>query len=606
MPWPFTCWDLAAIRAFLYSFAQSFFKHEVIAKGKRMKKEEEVMENNEKEIIEIRLKLQPDDDWQTLRVQEGTALEELYHEYKPRLSTDILAARISRTEQRVISLKEKIVKEEDYEFLDMSEPSANQLYQRSLIFMYLKAVHDVLGEDKVIIANSLNKGIYTEIRSERPVTEAQVDSLEEYMKEMSEKDIPFQQQIFSQQEGLKHLERQGCAETKKMLEKLRWTQIPMYSLEGYESFFYDFLAPSTGYIRHFELRKYKRGVLLRFPHPAHPNVLPQYQDDVKLYQAFGEATRWLKLMDMEYVSDLNERVRDGSFRQLIQVSEALHEKRIAEIADMIARRKKRIILIAGPSSSGKTTFAQRLCTQLRVNGLKPIYLGTDDYFIDREFVSRDEKGECNFEDLEAVDVPLFNDHMNRLMAGEMVDIPEYDFITGKKIYGKRLTQIHSDQPIVIEGIHGLNERLTKEIPAAAKFKIYISPLTQINIDEHNRIPTTDARLLRRIVRDSQFRNYPAQHTIRMWRKVREGEDKNIFPYNGEADVLFNSVHLYELSVLKKYVQPLLSDISAEEPEYIEATRLLKFLRLFETINDDSSIANNSILREFIGGSVFVE
>lgn len=564
------------------------------------------MENNKREKINIRLKLHPDGEWLALQVDEGSTLEELRNQYRSQLQTDILAARISRTERRVISLREKIVKEEDYEFLDMSEPSANQLYQRSLIFMYLKAVHDVLGENRVIIANSLNKGIYTEIRSSEPVTEEQVRQLEAYMKEMVERDMPFCQEILPQSEGLERLERRGCIETKKILERLNWPQIPMYSLDGYESFFYDFLVPSTGYIRYFELRKYRRGVLLRFPHSDHPDQIPPYRDDVKLYQAFGEATRWLKLMDMEYVSDLNDRVRDGSFRQLIQVSEALHEKRIAEIADMIAKGGKRIILIAGPSSSGKTTFAHRLCTQLRVNGLKPIYLGTDDYFVDREFVSKDAKGNYNFEDLEAVDLHLFNDHMNRLMAGETVDIPVYDFITGKKVFGKRPTQIRPDQPIVIEGIHGLNEKLTAEIPAEVKFKIYISPLTQINIDEHNRIPTTDARLLRRIVRDSQFRNYPAQHTIKMWSKVREGEDKNIFPYNGEADVLFNSVHLYELSVLKKYAQPLLSDISAEEPEYTEATRLLKFLRLFETIYDDSSIANNSILREFIGGSVFVE
>lgn len=564
------------------------------------------MENNKREKINIRLKLHPDGEWLALQVDEGSTLEELRNQYRSQLQTDILAARISRTERRVISLREKIVKEEDYEFLDMSEPSANQLYQRSLIFMYLKAVHDVLGENRVIIANSLNKGIYTEIRSSEPVTEEQVRQLEAYMKEMVERDMPFCQEILPQSEGLERLERRGCIETKKILERLNWPQIPMYSLDGYESFFYDFLVPSTGYIRYFELRKYRRGVLLRFPHSDHPDQIPPYRDDVKLYQAFGEATRWLKLMDMEYVSDLNDRVRDGSFRQLIQVSEALHEKRIAEIADMIAKGGKRIILIAGPSSSGKTTFAHRLCTQLRVNGLKPIYLGTDDYFVDREFVSKDAKGNYNFEDLEAVDLHLFNDHMNRLMAGEVVDIPVYDFITGKKVFGKRPTQIRPDQPIVIEGIHGLNEKLTAEIPAEVKFKIYISPLTQINIDEHNRIPTTDARLLRRIVRDSQFRNYPAQHTIKMWSKVREGEDKNIFPYNGEADVLFNSVHLYELSVLKKYAQPLLSDISAEEPEYTEATRLLKFLRLFETIYDDSSIANNSILREFIGGSVFVE
>ncbi|MBQ2866832.1 MAG: nucleoside kinase [Firmicutes bacterium] len=564
------------------------------------------MENNLREKIDIRLKLHPEAEWIELSVEEGTTLEELLYRFDEQNHTDVLAAKTSRFERKVISLKEKIVQEEDYEFLDMSEPSANQIYQRSLIFMYLKAVHDILGEDRVIVANSLNKGIYTEIRGAKSVTAYEVKRLYEYMRGMSAANLPFEQKILPAAEALEHLESQGSLETKKMFEKLRWSQIPMYSLDVYESFFYDFLAPSTGYIRYFELKKYRRGILLRFPHPDQPNVIPEYRDDKKLYQAFGEATRWLKLMDMEYVSDLNERVRDGSYRQLIQVSEALHEKRIAEIADMIAKQKKRIILIAGPSSSGKTTFAQRLCTQLRVNGLKPIYLGTDDYFVDREFVSKDAKGEYNFEDLEAVDVALFNEHMNRLLAGEEVDVPIYNFISGKKEFGKRFLKISADQPIVIEGIHGLNEKLTEKIEAEAKFKIYISPLTQINIDEHNRIPTTDARLLRRIVRDSQFRNYPAQRTIKMWKKVREGEDKNIFPYNGEADVLFNSVHLYELAVLKKYAQPLLSDISAEEPEYTEATRLLKFLRLFEVIGDDRSIANNSILREFIGGSVFVD
>ena len=533
------------------------------------------MNNNNRDKIQIRLKFQPDAEWKTLSVEEGTTLEELMYQFDDQNHRDFLAAKTSRFEHKVVSLKEKIVQEEDYEFLDMSEPSANQIYQRSLIFMYLKAVHDILGEDRVIISNSLNKGIYTEIRTNKKIGAFEVKRLYEYMRGMSAANLPFEQKIL-------FLAGIGTA------QKLRWSQIPIYSLDGYESFFYDFLAPSTGYIRYFELKKYRRGILLRFPHPDRPDAIPEYRDDKKLYQAFGEATRWLKLMDLEYVSDLNERVRDGSYRQLIQVSEALHEKRIAEIADMIAKQKKRIILIAGPSSSGKTTFAQRLSTQLRVNGLKPIYLGTDDYFVDREFVSKDAKGEYNFEDLEAVDVALFN------------------FVTGKKEFGKRPTKISSDQPIVIEGIHGLNEKLTEQIPAEAKFKIYISPLTQINIDEHNRIPTTDARLLRRIVRDSQFRNYPAQRTIKMWKKVREGEDKNIFPYNGEADVLFNSLHLYELAVLKKYAQSLLSDIGEEEPEYTEATRLLKFLRLFEAIGDDSSIANNSILREFIGGSVFVE
>ncbi|MBO4725360.1 MAG: nucleoside kinase, partial [Firmicutes bacterium] len=360
------------------------------------------------------------------------------------------------------------------------------------------------------------------------------------------------------------------------------------------------------YIEYFELMKYRNGVLIRFPHPSNPKKIPEYVDEKMMYATFGEATRWQKLLGINYVDGLNEKVRNGEYKELIQLSEALHEKKIAEIADMIKEQKKRIILIAGPSSSGKTTFARRLCIQLRVCGLKPLYMGTDDYFVEREQTPLDEYGEKDYERLEAVDVELFNKQMNALLAGEQVDLPTFDFMTGHKEYGKRITSITANQPIVIEGIHALNDAMTPHIPAEQKFKIYISPLTQLNIDEHNRISTTDSRMLRRMVRDFKYRGHDAQETIRTWPKVRAGEDKYIFPYNGQADVFFNSVHIYEFSVLKKYAEPLLEAIFPDEPEYMDAARMLKFLKYFEVLEDDSIIVNNSIIREFIGGSIFVD
>ena len=426
------------------------------------------------------------------------------------------------------------------------------------------------------------------------------------MQEMVEEDIPFIKAIVSRDEGMKILADEGRREKQRILsESLDLQKVKFYSLDGYRDFYYGSMVPSTGYIKYFQVKKYKRGVLLRFPKPADPNKIPEYIDQEMLYRTFGEQTMWDKLLGINYVADLNEKIVNGDYKELIQISEALHEKKVAEIADEIKNRHKRIILIAGPSSSGKTTFARRLCIQLKVNGMDALYLGTDDYFVEREQTPLDEHGEPNYEGLDAIDIHLFNQNMNDLLAGKEVDLPTFDFLTGHKIYGKRKTSINSNQPIVIEGIHGLNEKMTEEISKDEKFKIYISPLTQLNIDEHNRIPTTDERMLRRMVRDNLFRGHDAQSTISEWPKVREGEDNNIFPYSGEADVLFNSYHVYEISVLKKYAEPLLLKIGSEEPEYAEAIRMLKFLKFFKTIEDDSIIVNNSIMREFIGGSVFV-
>lgn len=539
-----------------------------------------------------------------VEVPEGSSIETLVLQYQKELQYRVIAAKYNNT---LVDLLERINEPCTISFLDIRTQAVNLIYEKSVTLIYLKAVCDVLGENvPVEINNALNKGIYTEIKSKQPVTKEQLEEIEARMRQIVLEDVPFVKYVCGAEEAKQIMENDGYPQKKRLIESKHIKRVKFYTLDGYRNFFYGLMAPSSGYIEHFELMKYRNGVLLRFPHPSNPNEIPEYVDEKKMYACFGEATRWQKLLGVSYVDDLNMKVKNGEAKDLIQLSEALHEKKIAEIADMIKEQKKRIILIAGPSSSGKTTFARRLCVQLRVNGLNPLYLGTDDYFVEREHTPIDEFGEKDFERLEAVDVELFNQHMNALLAGETVDLPTFDFLTGHKQYGSRVTSINSTQPIVIEGIHALNDAMTPYIPKEEKFKIYISPLTQLNIDEHNRISTTDSRMLRRMVRDFKYRGHDAQETIRSWPKVRKGEDKYIFPFNGEADVFFNSVHIYEFAVLKKYAEPLLQSISPDEPEYMDATRMLKFLKFFQVIEDDNIIVNNSIIREFIGGSVFVD
>ena len=554
--------------------------------------------------MKIQLKKELRGQFEEITVERGMTIEEIYKEIKEELPYTVLAARVNNKIER---LEHRIYGDCRVELLDMRTQEANLIYQNSLCLIYLKAIEDVLGKVDVDIENAINKGLYTEIKSHDAITAKDIKKIEKRMRQLVKADRPFVREKLTKEEAEELFIQTGCPEKAELLcENQQRRKIPFYSLDGYRDFFYGLMVPSTSYIEHFQLMKYRRGVLLRFPHPSNPNVIPEYVDEKMLYKTFGEQSRWGKLMGINYVSDLNRKIEEGKFKELIQLSEALHERRIVEIADMITRQKKRIILIAGPSSSGKTTFAQRLCIQLRVNGLQPLYMGTDDYFVERENTPVDEFGEKNYEDLDAVDVHLFNQNINDLLAGKEVDMPSFNFITGHKEYGKRLTSIRSSQPIVIEGIHALNEDLTRELPAEQKFKIYISPLTQLNIDSHNREVTTDHRMLRRMVRDYKYRGHSAQNTISSWPKVRAGEDKNIFPYSNEADVLFNSVHLYEICVLKKYAKPLLEAIKPDEPEYSDAVRMLNFLRFFKTVEDDSAIVNNSILREFIGGSVFAD
>ncbi len=553
--------------------------------------------------MQIKLKIIYEAGEKEIERESPVLLKDLADEFQKEHPYRILIARVNGVDNE---LTEYISEDSVVELLDMRIYSANLAYQHSLSLLYLKAVMDVLGDVDVEIENSLNKGLYTEIKTPKPLTQKQVDDIQEFMRQLVTEDRPIIKEFFSKEEAIEIWKKYNYPEKSTLLEHADNVEITkFYRIGHYQNFFYGLMVPSTGYIEYFELRKYRRGVLLRFPSQERPDVIPEFRDDRKLYMAFGEASKWQKLLDIEYLPELNQKIKDGFSRDLILLSEALHEKKVAEIADRITDEKRRIILIAGPSSSGKTTFARRLCVQLRVNGLQPLYMGTDDYFVEREDTPLGEDGLPDYENLDCVDIELFNSNLNDLLAGKAVDLPKFDFMTGKKKFGDRITSIRSSQPVVIEGIHALNDELTPYIDDREKFKIYISPFTQLNVDVHNRVPTTDARMLRRIVRDYKYRGHSAAQTIALWPNVRAGEDRNIFPYNGEADVLFNSALVYELAVLKKYADPLLREVRPDQPEYSEAERMLYFIKYFEVIEDECYIPNNSIMREFIGGSIFV-
>ena len=530
-------------------------------------------------------------------------VEHAVREVQEALPYTILLCRIDGV---TYSLNKAVGEDCTIQLLDMRDRWAFAAYQASLSFLYIRAVHALLGKHvRVTIDNTLSKGLYSTIRT-GGVDKTVTSLIEEKMRRMVEEDLPIVGRTLPREELLEFLEENHLTERLDMVHNLPdLTGAKVYTLEDEVAIFYTELVCSTGYLRQFEVRRYKNGILLRFPTENEPGQLPEYVEQKKVYEVFAEETRWDRLLGVTFAADINKRILENDYKDLILLSEALHAKKLAEIAEEIHRTHKRIILVAGPSSSGKTTFAKRLCIQLRVTGERPLYLGTDDYFKERSETPLGPDGEKDFESLNAVDVDLFTQQINDLLAGRKVDIPEFDFILGTKVFGKRITSIDSTQPIVIEGIHALNPQLTAQMNDDEKYRIYISPMTQLNIDGYNRISTTDARMLRRMVRDSRTRGHNAAATISAWPKVRAGEDVNIIPYNGEADVFFNSQCIYELAVLKKYARPLLMEITPEEEEYPEAQRMLSFLEFFVELPDDDLIPNNSIMREFIGGSVFV-
>ena len=537
----------------------------------------------------------------TLEVPKNTTIAELLQEVNT--EHHIYAALINH---KHVHFSECVHDQDVIQLQDICASYGNTCYQSTLTLLYLKAIHDVMGKNvTVTIANSLSKGLFTVIHTGN-VTDDLAKEIEDRMHELVEENLEIREEYVDRDTAIELLKD---AKDKKSIDLLKTASdlknVYVIALADEKMMTFVHALPSTSYVPFFEVRRYRNGLLLRFPHPNFPDQIPPYEEQKLLYDAFSEETQWEKLLKVSFASDLNRMIEKNESKDLIMLSEALHEKKIAMIAEQIQSAKKRIILIAGPSSSGKTTFAKRLCIQLKVIGLNPLYLGTDDYFVNRDEMIPDENGKLDFEALEAVDLHLFETQMNALLHGEKVDLPEFDFITGKKVFGKRITSIDASQPIVIEGIHGLNPQLTEGIDDSEKFKIYISPLTQINLDAHHRIPTTDARMLRRMVRDNRTRGRDGAVTISSWPSVRHGEEKYIFPFNKEADVFFNSQCVYELAVLKKYATPLLEKVQPNQAEYAEAQRMLQFLSCFASIDDDSIIANNSIIREFIGGSILV-
>lgn len=533
---------------------------------------------------------------------QGTTLQKIGADFQTRYPHMIIMARVNG---KLRELNYVIPPDADVEFITIGDKVGEQSYRRTATLILTKAVSDVIGKDAgLIVQFSMHKGYYCEICGHMPVEEDVLEKIEKRMKELIRQNLPIKKQIVTSDEAQKIFRSNGMEAKARLLKYRRSSWVNMYQLEDISDYYYGYMAPSTGYIKWFELIPFHEGFVIQMPVAEAPEILQRFEPSEKIFHALKESTIWGEKIGVCNAGQLNEYICKGDITELMLVSEALQEKNISEMAEDIYNKGKRIVLIAGPSSSGKTTFSHRLSVQLRARGLKPHPIAVDNYFLDREKTPRDEQGNYNFECLEAINIKQFNDDMNGLLAGERVELPIFNFISGKSEYGKNnYMQIGQEDVLVIEGIHCLNDALTPSIPKEDKYKVYISALTQLNLDEHNRIATTDARLLRRIVRDAAHRGTKASETIAMWYSVRRGEEVNIFPYQESADRLFNSALIYELSVLKQFAEPLLFNIRPEQKEYEEAKRLLRLLDYFVGVTSEN-VPKNSILREFIGGSYF--
>ena len=537
----------------------------------------------------------------TKEYPEGTTWMEVAREHQKEYEYDILLVRVNGKLQEL----HKQVKDCELSFVTAKDKPGMSAYQRSASLMMLKAFYSVAGAgnvEKLMIDFSIGRGFFVEARGNFVLNQEFLDAVKAKMREYVERKIPIMKRSVSTDDAIELFEKLGMYDKARLFRYRMVSRVNIYSIDGFEDYYYGYMVQNTGYIKHFDLIPYHYGFVMVMPDRKTPDVLHRFTPSDKLFATLSESTEWGRRMDLETVGALNDRIAKGDMSHLILIQEALQEKKIAEIAAQIAARKNaRFVMIAGPSSSGKTTFSHRLSVQLEAIGLKPHPIAVDNYFVNRVDSPRDEHGNYNYEILECLDVELFNRDMTGLLEGKQVELPYYNFKKGVREYKGNFLQLGEGDILVIEGIHCLNDRLSYTLPADSKFKIYISALTQLNIDEHNRIPTTDGRLLRRMVRDARTRGSSARETIRMWPSVRRGEEENIFPFQEEADAMFNSALVYELAVLKQYAQPLLFAIPKDSEEWLEATRLLKFLDYFIGVSSED-IPKNSILREFIGGS----
>ena len=536
--------------------------------------------------------------------EEGIKYEIIAKEYQHLYNEPIALVII---DGKIRELMKRVDRDCELEFATYGDPIGHKTYVRSAIMLLMKAVKDVAGYEAAAATKvefAIGAGYYCSFKGDVSLDEKQITQVKTRMQELAAADLSVTKKAYPAAEAVALFEEYGMTDKVKLFRYRRSSNINVYCLGDYYDYYYGYMLPSTGYIKHFDLMPYDDGMILVLPEQNAPDKMPVFEPRKKLFQTMLQACQWGEQVGIDTVGDLNDQICEGNIADMILVQEALQERRIGEIARDIARREGvKFVMIAGPSSSGKTTFSHRLSIQLRTYGMCPHPIGLDNYYVNHDQTPRDEDGNPDFECIEALDVEQFNKDMAELLSGKSVQLPTFNFKTGKREYSGKVTTLGPDDILVIEGIHGLNEKMSHSLPAESKYKIYISALTCLNIDEHNRIPTTDGRLLRRMVRDARTRGASAKRTIEMWPSVRRGEEKYIFPFQEQADAMFNSALIYELAVLKQYAEPLLFSIRKGEPEYHEAKRLLKFLEYFLGVSSEN-LPTNSLCREFVGGSCF--
>lgn len=540
----------------------------------------------------------------TVEYEQGSTYAEIAEDYKEKVDGDIILVMVNG---KLCELHKKIQDGVKVEFVTTKDSVGNDTYVRGAIFVMLRAFYGVLGREKIkriSVEHTLGKAIYCDYEGKEPLSNELLAKVKREMQDLNERNLPIIKKSIPTAEAVKMFKDLGMNDKVELFKYRSASSTNYYELDGFKDYFYGYMPASTGILKVFDLQLYEEGFLLLLPDTSDTTKVADYDDRPLLFKTQHEANEWGRIMGLGCVGDLNEQICNGNIEDMILVQEALQEKRIGDIAEQIkSRGGVKFVMIAGPSSSGKTSFSHRLSIQLRTLGLRPHPVALDNYFKNREDTPKDENGNYNFECLEAIDVEGFNKDMLALLKGETVQMPTFNFKIGRREYKGNTLKLEDGDILVLEGIHGLNDALSYSLPKESKFKIYISALTQLNIDEHNRIPTTTTRLIRRIVRDARTRGTSAQGTIAMWYSVRRGEEENIFPFQEQADCMFNSALVYELAVLKQYVEPLLFGIKEDDPEYLEANKLLKFLKYFLGISSEG-IPHNSIVREFIGGSVF--
>lgn len=543
-------------------------------------------------------------DGVTKEYPHGTTYAQIVKEYEATAEYPIILVTVNG---KLRELHKRLKADCTIGFVTVKDPIGHKTYERSACLVLLKAIYDVAGKesiDKVVLHYSMGNGYYFTMKGGIALTQEFIDQVKQRMQQIVEAKLPILKRSIATDDAIALFHKHHMYDKERLFYYRRSSKVNLYSIENFEDYFYGFMAHHTGYIKYFDLILYEGGFVLLLPNRNSPQELSEFKPQSKIFHVQRESQEWGNKLDIATVGELNDKVTQGGIQDILLMQEALQESKISQIASRIADSgNKKFVMIAGPSSSGKTTFSHRLSIQLAAHGMKPHPIAVDNYFVDRDKTPLDEFGEKNFECLEAIDVEQFNKDMLALLDGKRIELPVFNFKTGKREYRGDFLQLGKEDVLVIEGIHGLNDKLSYALPRESKFKIYISALTQLNIDEHNRIPTTDGRLIRRIVRDARTRGTSAKATIAMWPSVRRGEEQNIFPFQEEADAMFNSALIYELACLKVYAEPLLFGIERDAPEYVEAKRLLKFFDYFVPVPSEA-VPQNSILREFIGGSCF--